>query len=36
MEIRRTGSQPSGNGPAEYFTGAVRWTRCTMRRTRRA
>jgi quercetin dioxygenase-like cupin family protein len=24
MEIKRNGSQPSGNGPAEYFTGAVR------------
>jgi quercetin dioxygenase-like cupin family protein len=24
MEIRRSGSQPSGKGPAEYFTGAVR------------
>jgi quercetin dioxygenase-like cupin family protein len=24
MDIRRTGSQPSGNGPAEYFTGTVR------------
>jgi len=24
MEIKRTGSQPSGKGPAEYFTGAVR------------
>jgi quercetin dioxygenase-like cupin family protein len=24
MEIKRSGSQPSGNGPAEYFTGAVR------------
>lgn len=24
MEIRRNGSQPSGKGPAEYFTGAVR------------
>jgi len=24
MEIRRGGSQPSGKGPAEYFTGAVR------------
>jgi quercetin dioxygenase-like cupin family protein len=24
MEIRRSGSQPSGRGPAEYFTGAVR------------
>jgi quercetin dioxygenase-like cupin family protein len=24
MEIRRSGSQPSWNGPAEYFTGAVR------------
>ena len=24
MDIRRAGSQPSGAGPAEYFTGAVR------------
>ena len=24
MEIGRNGSQPSGKGPAEYFTGAVR------------
>jgi quercetin dioxygenase-like cupin family protein len=24
MEIKRTGSRPSRNGPAEYFTGAVR------------
>jgi quercetin dioxygenase-like cupin family protein len=24
MEIRRVGSQPSGAGPAEYFTGTVR------------
>jgi quercetin dioxygenase-like cupin family protein len=24
MEIRRGGSQPSGQGPAEYFTGTVR------------
>jgi quercetin dioxygenase-like cupin family protein len=24
MEIRRSGSQPSGKGPADYFTGAVR------------
>jgi hypothetical protein len=24
MEIKRTGSQPSGKGPAEYFTGTVR------------
>jgi hypothetical protein len=24
MEIKRTGSRPSGKGPAEYFTGAVR------------
>src|SRR5260370_27971232 len=23
MEIRRRGSQPSGNGPADYFTGTV-------------
>jgi len=24
MDIRRAGSQPSGKGPAEWFTGAVR------------
>ncbi len=24
MEIKRSGSQPSGTAPAEYFTGAVR------------
>lgn len=24
MDIRRAGSQPSGQGPAEYFTGQVR------------
>jgi quercetin dioxygenase-like cupin family protein len=24
MEIRRSGAQPSGKGPAEYFTGIVR------------
>ena len=24
MEIRRSGSRPSGKGPAEYFTGTVR------------
>jgi len=24
MEIRRSGSQPSGKGPAEYFTGTGR------------
>ena len=24
MDIRKSGSQPSGKGPAEYFTGAVR------------
>ena len=24
MKIRRSGSQPSGNGPAEWFTGTVR------------
>jgi len=24
MEIKRSGSQPSRKGPAEYFTGAVR------------
>jgi quercetin dioxygenase-like cupin family protein len=24
MEIKRSGSQPSGTGPADYFTGRVR------------
>ena len=24
MDIKRSGSQPSGKGPPEYFTGAVR------------
>jgi quercetin dioxygenase-like cupin family protein len=24
MEIKRVGSQPSGKGPSEYFTGTVR------------
>ena len=24
MDIRRSGSRPSGKGPAEYFTGTVR------------
>src|SRR5258707_4391400 len=24
MDIKRSGSQPSGKGPAQYFTGAVR------------
>src|SRR5881227_2704670 len=24
MEIKRSGSQPSGQGPAEYFTGTIR------------
>ena len=24
MEIKRSGSQPSGTGPADYFTGSVR------------
>jgi quercetin dioxygenase-like cupin family protein len=24
MQIKRSGSQPSGTGPADYFTGAVR------------
>jgi len=24
MEIKRNGSQPSGKGPGEWFTGAVR------------
>jgi quercetin dioxygenase-like cupin family protein len=24
VEIKRSGSQPSGKGPADYFTGAVR------------
>jgi hypothetical protein len=24
MDIKRSGSQPSGKGPSEYFTGTVR------------
>ena len=24
MDIKRSGSQPSGKGPSEYFTGSVR------------
>ena len=24
MDIKRIGTQPSGKGPADYFTGAVR------------
>jgi quercetin dioxygenase-like cupin family protein len=24
MDIKRSGSQPSGKGPVEYFTGTVR------------
>jgi hypothetical protein len=24
MDIKRSGSRPSGKGPSEYFTGAVR------------
>ena len=24
MEIKRSGSQPSGKGPADYFSGTVR------------
>ncbi len=24
MDIKRSGTQPSGKGPAEYFTGSVR------------
>lgn len=24
MEIKRVGSEPSGNGPEDYFTGRVR------------
>jgi hypothetical protein len=24
MDIKRNGSQPSGKGPAQYFTGTVR------------
>src|SRR5712671_848356 len=29
MEIRHSGSQPSGKGPAEYFSGTVRVDRST-------
>ena len=28
MEIKRSGSQPSGKGPASSFTGAVRVDPC--------
>ena len=31
MEIKRNGSQPSGKGPADYFTGAVRVDPCSRR-----
>ena len=34
MEIKRNGSQPSGKGPAEYFTGAVRIDPLFRRRSR--
>ena len=36
MEIRRAGSQPSGKGPAEWFTGAVCIDPLHSRPTRRA
>jgi hypothetical protein len=36
MDIKRSGSQPSGNGPAAYFTGAVRIDPCSRRLLRRA
>ena len=29
MDIKRSGSQPSGKGPAEYFTGTVRIDPCS-------
>ena len=28
MDIKRSGSQPSGKGPSEYFTGTVRVDPC--------
>jgi hypothetical protein len=42
MEIKRSGSQPSGRGSADYFTGAVRFDPlftapgCVFREQRRA
>jgi hypothetical protein len=36
MEIKRIGSQPSGKGPPEYFTGAVASTRSSKPPSRRA
>ena len=36
MEIKRSGSQPSGKGPADWFTGTVRIDPLFRRPTRRA
>ena len=36
MEIKRSGSQPSGKGPADYFTGTVRIDPLFSRPSRRA
>ena len=36
MDIKRSGSQPSGKGPAEYFTGTVRVDPLSVRRIPRA
>ena len=36
MEIKRIGSQPSGKGPDEWFTGTVRVTVSFNRTTRHA
>ena len=36
MEIKRVGSQASGKGPAEYFTGTVALIRCLKRMLRLA
>lgn len=31
IDIKRSGSQWSDKGPAEYFTGSTGWTRCFRR-----
>ena len=36
MEIKRIGAQASSKGPADWFTGTVRSTRCSRRPIRRA
>ena len=35
MEIKRAGTQPSGKGPADWFTGTVRIDPLLQRRSRR-